>query len=94
MSDQSTMGTAMTLVWGAHPEMSSATRTERACDGRLEILVYDLPPAQGSERVVGWEIFADPPGYYRQVAKGKADGYDAAKADAMAAYERLQNAAA
>lgn len=83
---------ATKLKWGPHPEMYSADRTERARADGYEILVYDVPPFpqhQQPERMIGWEIFADPPRYMRQVAKGTAASYDQAKADATATHSAL-----
>jgi len=39
--------------------------------------------------MIGWEIFADPPRYMRQVAKGSAETYDQAKVEATAAHSAL-----
>jgi len=83
---------ATKLQWGPHPEMYSAERTERARTDGFEVLAYDVPPdpqSERPERMIGWEIFADPPRYTRQVARGTAATYDQAKADATAAHSAL-----
>lgn len=81
------------LIWGPHPEMWSADRTERARSSGFEVLVYDLPPSPGfPRRLIGWEIFTGPR-YLRQVAKGEAGTYEQAKVDAAAAWTILLEAA-
>lgn len=82
------------LTWGPHTEMWSASRTERARSSGFEVLVYDLPPSPDFPcRLIGWEIFTGPR-YFRQVAKGEAESYERAKADATAAWTALTAASA
>lgn len=82
------------LIWGPHPEMWSADRTERARSSGFEVLVYDLPPSPDfPRRLIGWEIFTGPR-YLRQVAKGEAESYEQAKVDATAAWAALCAASA
>jgi len=74
---------ATRLPWRPHSEMYSATISEIARAGGIEVMVYDLPPnPHFPERIVGWEIH-DGPSYDRQVAKASGfDTYAAAKEDA------------
>lgn len=84
--------TAPALPWRRHSEMYSATLSEIARTGGIEVMVYDLPPDPAfPDRIVGWEIH-DGPSYDRLVAQASGfDTYAAAKEDATrAALDQIQ----
>jgi hypothetical protein len=64
-------------MWHPDPEFWSASRADRFADG-YELVVFDLPAANGYAATIGWELFGGPD-YMMQVASGHAASLSEAK---------------
>ena len=66
-----------------------ADHAEHAKVGDYELLVFDLPADRaGGPAVIGWELFG-PPRRQELIAHGEAHTFDAAKAAAERAFDKL-----
>lgn len=81
-----------TVAWGPLPEMWSCPQRARAVagpQGEYELLAYVLPRSTGDEaQGPAWEVFGGPD-HMTQLAAGMADTFEDAKAQAIAAWQRI-----
>jgi hypothetical protein len=71
-------------MWRPDSEFWSANRAEHRCTDGYELVVFDLPAANGSPSIIGWELFGGPD-YRTLVASGLAASLSEAKAACEAA---------
>ena len=79
------------VTWQREPEFIGADHAERARIGDYELVVFDLPADRAGPAVIGWELFG-PPRHQELIAHGEAQTFDAAKAAAERAFDKLQGA--
>jgi hypothetical protein len=71
-------------MWRPDSEFWSANRAEHRFADGYELVVFDLPAANGSPAIIGWELFGGPD-YLTLVASGQAASLSEAKAACEAA---------
>jgi len=76
------------VTWQTDSEFIGANHAERAMVGDYELLVFDLPADCAGPAVIGWELFG-PPRHQELIAQGEAQTFDAAKAAAERAFDKL-----
>ena len=79
------------VTWQRDPEFSRANRAEHALVGDYELIAFDLPATLAGPAVIGWELFG-PPRHQELIAHGEAQTFDAAKAAAERAFDKLWGA--
>jgi hypothetical protein len=76
------------VTWQTDSEFMGANHAEHAIVGDYELLVFDLPADCSGAAVIGWELFG-PPRHQELIAQGEAQTFEAAKAAAERAFDRL-----
>jgi hypothetical protein len=66
-------------MWRPDSEFWSANQAEHCFANSYELVVFDLPAANGSPAIVGWELFGGPD-YRTLVASGQTASLSEAKA--------------
>ena len=77
------------VTWQTDSEFIGANHAEHAMVGDYELLVFDLPADCAGPAVIGWELFG-PPRHQELIAQGEAQTFDAAKAAAEHAFDKLE----
>src|SRR6266700_4006192 len=65
-------------MWRPDPQFWSANRAEHRLADGYELVVFDLPAADGYPATIGWELFGGLD-YMTLVASGQAASFDEAK---------------
>jgi hypothetical protein len=76
------------VAWQREPESIGANHAERARIGDYELVVFDPPADRAGAAVIGWELFG-PPRHPELIDHGEAQTFDAAKAAAERAFDKL-----
>ena len=78
----------MKIEWRTDPEWHTANRAEQAFVGEHELVAFDLPEGEELPAEIGWEVFGGP-NRQEQLATGRAETFEEAKAAAEAAWQEL-----